>query len=245
MDSATASETAFESEGFWELPSVPFILSPIHSGHTSGISIASLCTTKKLHYIQMPPAKVTDMTQTPPRILGLSGEYRSTSKSGMLVNHALSYAHSKGAEIMFWDCAEKPLPFVGEDGCWENENVKEFQALASSCDAFIICSPEYHGTMSGVMKNTFDWLYDKHIGGKPFGLMSTLGGMSNSNTLNHMRIMLRWLHAWPVPEQLAVGHVKEAFDSDGNLVDEAIQNRLHQLVDSVIETTSLFATKSE
>ena len=162
-----------------------------------------------------------------------------------MVNLALSYAESKGAEILLWDCAEKPLPFVGEDGCWENANVKEFQDLASSCDAFLICSPEYHGTMSGVMKNTFDWLYDKHVGGKVFGLMSTLGGMQNSNTLNHMRIMLRWLHAWPVPEQLAVGHVKEAFDDEGDLLDEDIRTRLHVLVDSVLDTSSLFATKSE
>ena len=185
------------------------------------------------------------MAKTSLRILGLSGEYRSTSKSGMMVNLALSYAESKGAEIVFWDCAEKPLPFVGEDGCWDNAYVKEFQSLALSCDAFLICSPEYHGTMSGVMKNTFDWLYDKHIGGKVFGLMSTLGGMQNSNTLNHMRIMLRWLHAWPVPEQLAVGHVKEAFDTDGNLTDENLMNRLHALVDSVMDTSSLFATQTE
>jgi FMN reductase len=193
----------------------------------------------------MPSAKSFIMTQTPLRILGLSGEYRPTSKSGMMVNLALSYAELKGAEVLFWDCAEKPLPFVGEDGCWENANVKEFQELASSCDAFLICSPEYHGTMSGVMKNTFDWLYDKHVGGKVFGLMCTLGGMQNSNTLNHMRIMLRWLHAWPVPEQLAVGHVKEAFDDEGNLVDEDIRTRLLALVDSVLDTSSLFATKSE
>ena len=193
----------------------------------------------------MLPPKVGCMTKAPPRILGLSGEYRSTSKSGMMLNHALAYAESKGAEIIFWDCALKPLPFVGEEGCWENENVKEFQSLASSCDGFLVCSPEYHGTMSGVMKNTFDWLYDKHIGGKPFGLMSTLGGMQNSNTLNHMRIMLRWLHAWPVPEQLAVGHVKDAFDDDGNLTDDSVKQRLHKLVDSVMDTCALFASKSE
>ena len=54
--------------------------------------------------------------------------------------------------------------------------------------------------MSGVMKNTMDWMYDKHVGGKAFGLMSTLGGkVTNANTLNHMRIALRWLHGWPVP----------------------------------------------
>ena len=179
------------------------------------------------------------MSEQPLRVLGLSGEYRSTSKSGMMVNHALNLAKESGAEVFFWDCNEKPLPFVGEDGCWENANVKEFQVLASSCDAFLVCSPEYHGTMSGVMKNTFDWLYDKHIGGKSVGLMCTLGGMQNSNTLNHMRIMLRWLHAWPVPEQLAVGHVKEAFDDEGELTDEATKERLKSLVDSVLNAATM------
>ena len=88
--------------------------------------------------------------------------------------------------------------------------------------------------MSGVMKNTLDWMYDKHVGGKVFGLMSTLGGVTNANTLNHMRITLRWLHGWPVPEQLAVGHVKEAFDDEGQLDDEALTGRLENLVESVM-----------
>ena len=187
----------------------------------------------------MPPGPAAGMSERPLRIMGLSGEYRPTSKSGMMVLQALAIAEASGAEIIFWDCHEKPLPFVGEDGCWDNANVKEFQETASSCDAFLACSPEYHGTMSGVMKNTFDWLYDKHVGGKAFGLMSTLGGIENSNTLNHMRIMLRWLHAWPVPEQLAVGHVKEAFGENGTLVKEATNDRLNALVQSVLTTAEL------
>jgi FMN reductase len=69
--------------------------------------------------------------------------------------------------------------------------------------------------------------------------MCTLGGMQNSNTLNHMRIMLRWLHAWPVPEQLAVGHVKEAFDDDGELTDDATKERLKSLVDSVLKAATM------
>ena len=174
------------------------------------------------------------MGTRPLKILGLAGEYRSTSKSGMLVNAALKHAETRGAEVVFWDLAEKPLPLVGEEGCWSHPNVKEFQALLEQCDAFFLSSPEYHGTMSGVMKNTMDWMYDKHVGGKVFGLMSTLGGVTNANTLNHMRIALRWLHGWPVPEQMAVGHVKEAFDEKGELVDENLTQRLESLVESVL-----------
>jgi FMN reductase len=57
--------------------------------------------------------------------------------------------------------------------------------------------------------------------------------------LNHMRIMMRWLHAWPVPEQLAVGHVKEAFDEHGSLVDDAMNDRLEALVNSVLKTAAM------
>ena len=173
------------------------------------------------------------MSGQPLKILGLAGEYRATSKSGMLVNQALNIAADRGAEVVFWDLAEQPLPWSVKKG-WTHPNVKAFQTLLESCDAFFLSSPEYHGTMSGVMKNTLDWMYDKHVGGKVFGLMSTLGGMSNSNTLNHMRITLRWLHGWPVPEQLAVGHVKEAFNDEGQLNDEALTGRLETLVDSGI-----------
>ena len=168
------------------------------------------------------------------KVIGLAGEYRSSSKSGMLVNLALKMAKEQGADVEFWDLDERPLPFVGEEGCWAHPNVKAFQSLLEESDAFFLSSPEYHGTMSGVMKNTMDWMYDKHVGGKVFGLMSTLGGVTNANTLNHMRISLRWLHGWPVPEQLAIGHVKEAFDEEGGLVDEDLHQRLSKLVNSVL-----------
>ena len=186
-------------------------------------------------YIQGVGHGAVGMGNEPLKVLGLAGEYRASSKSGMLVNAALNLAKSQGAEVVFWDLSEQPLPLVGEEGCWTHPNVQAFQALLSECDAFFLSSPEYHGTMSGVMKNTMDWMYDKHVGGKVFGLMSTLGGVTNSNTLNHMRIALRWLHGWPVPEQLAVGHVKEAFDEDGHLVDESLKQRLESLVNSVLK----------
>ena len=89
------------------------------------------------------------------------------------------------------------------------------------------------------MKNTLDWIYKDHVGGKSFGLMSTLGGISNSNTLNHMRIAVRWIHGWCVPEQVAVGKVKEAFGDDNKLVDSVLQERVEQLSASVVKAARM------
>ena len=182
---------------------------------------------------------------SPVKVLGLSGSYGLTSKNGLLVQIALNSAKDAGAETHLWDLVEKPLPLVGEEGCWENANVKEFQALAKECDGFIVSSPEYHGCMSGVMKNTFDWLYNDHVGGKAFALMSTLGGQANSNTLNQMRICVRWLHGWAIPEQVAVGKVKESFTEDGKLVDEKLQERVDAMAESLVIAAKWRSSQSE
>jgi len=195
-------------------------------------------------HLHVPRAHRSPMSQRPLRVLALAGEYRSSSKSGMLANLALEIAQEAGADIEFWDLATHPLPLVGEDGCWSHPHVAAFQESVTNADAVLLASPEYHGTMSGVMKNTLDWMYDKHVGGKAVGLMSTLGGVTNANTLNHMRIACRWLHAWPVPEQLAVGHVKEAFDEDGRLVDPSIVERLENLVRSVLATATMLRDRT-
>ena len=93
--------------------------------------------------------------------------------------------------------------------------------------------------MSGVMKNTLDWVYKDHVGGKAFGLMSTLGGVTNSNTLNHMRISVRWIHGWCVPEQVAVGKIKDAFDDENNLNDPELAERVEGLAASVVQAARM------
>jgi FMN reductase len=111
--------------------------------------------------------------------------------------------------------------------------------MASSADAFVLSSPEYHGTMSGVMKNSLDWLSFDQTTGKVFGFISTLGGQANTTTLNHMRIVARWIHGVSIPEQLVIAKVKSVFDEDGNIIDEEIDIRIQKFVDSIV----LHATK--
>ena len=170
-------------------------------------------------------------------IMGICGSYDLDSANGRMLELVLAECKALGAEAEIWNHGSRPLPLVGAEGCWEDPNVKDFQQMAMKSDAFILSSPEYHGTMSGVMKNSLDWIYSKHTSGKVFGLICTLGGQSSNNTLNHMRIAARWIHGWVVPEQVAVPHIKEAFNEDGSLVDEEIRNRVSSLASSMVENT--------
>ena len=167
--------------------------------------------------------------------MGICGTYGVDSANCRMLELVFDDCRKLGAECTIWDNAEHPLPLVGAEGCWDDENVKAFQEMATSSDAFVLSSPEYHGTMSGVMKNSLDWLYSKHTSGKPFSLMCTLGGQASNNTLNHMRIAARWIHGWVTPEQVAVPHIKEAFDDDGNLLDEKIVERVEGMAKSLVD----------
>ena len=170
-------------------------------------------------------------------VMGICGSYDLASANGRMLEIMLEECKELGADTVVWDHGAKPLPLVGAEGCWEDENVKGFQEMAVSADAFILSSPEYHGTMSGVMKNSLDWLYSKHTSGKVFGLICTLGGQSSNNTLNHMRIAARWIHGWVTPEQIAVPNIKTAFNEDGSLVDEDINSRVGAMASSIVDNT--------
>ena len=170
-------------------------------------------------------------------VMGICGSYDLDSANGRMLEIVLDKCKELGAETVIWDHGARPLPLVGAEGCWDDPNVKDFQEMAISADAFVLSSPEYHGTMSGVMKNSLDWLCSKHTSGKVFGLICTLGGQTSNNTLNHMRIAARWIHGWVTPEQIAVPNIKEAFNEDGSLVSDDINSRVIGLAASIVENT--------
>ena len=62
-------------------------------------------------------------------------------------------------------------PGVRGDGT-DDDNLAEFLTLAAACDAFVLGTPVYHDSYSGVLKNALDHLGSASLGGKVFGLVS-------------------------------------------------------------------------
>ena len=58
-----------------------------------------------------------------------------------------------------------------------------------------------------------------------------------------MRIAARWIHGWVTPEQVAVPHIKEAFNEDGNLLDENISVRIENMAKSLVETAEYLKSR--
>ena len=172
------------------------------------------------------------------KIVGIGGSLREDSYSMQALHLAAEKAKALGADVELLDLKEMNLPFCdGSSDYPDYPDVEVMRKSVTAADALMIVTPEYHGSVSGVIKNALDLMSFDHLDGKVTGMISVLGGQSNSNALNDLRVIMRWVHAWVIPEQIAIGQAWKAFDESGKLVDTKLSERLDAFVKSLVENT--------
>jgi len=170
------------------------------------------------------------------RIVGISGSLREHSYAYAALEHAMALLTRAGCQVRILDLRKIPLPFCNGDNreLWPAyPGVAEVRGAVSRAHALVLATPEYHGGMSGVLKNALDLLDVEHLEGKVVGAISVLGGPANSNALNDVGRIMRWCHAWVIPQQIAIGRARTAF-VNGQIVDEDLRRRFERLADSLI-----------
>jgi chromate reductase len=184
-----------------------------------------------------------------PRILAFAGSTREASFNKRLVRVAAAGARAAGAEVTVIDLRDHPLPLY--DGDLEAsqglpDNALRLKRLFMDHDALLISAPEYNSGITGVLKNTIDWVSRRGDDDRPLaayankvaGIMSASpGGLGGLRGLFQVRQILTTLGVLVIPQQQAVPRAAEAFDADGRLKDavqqaaiEAIAARVTELV---------------
>jgi FMN reductase len=172
------------------------------------------------------------------KIVGIVGSLRPGSYSKQAMNLVAQRIEALGAAVEILDLREMNLPFCnGGDDYPGYSDVERLQKIVREADGLILATPEYHGSMSGVLKNALDLMSFEELSDKVTGLISVLGGQPNSNALNDLRVVMRWVHAWVIPEQVAIGQAWNAFGEDGKLLDENLAKRFDQFAQSLVEHT--------
>jgi FMN reductase len=173
------------------------------------------------------------------KIVGITGSLRKNSYSVLALEQAIARIKALGGETEILDLKTMNLPFCdGGDEYPDYPDVERLREAVKNADGLILATPEYHGSVSGVIKNALDLMSFEHLSGKVSGLISVLGGQSNSNALNDLRIILRWVHGWVIPEQIAIGQAWNAFDKEGKLVDAKLAERFDGFAQSLMENTA-------
>jgi chromate reductase, NAD(P)H dehydrogenase (quinone) len=177
-----------------------------------------------------------------PKIIAFAGSAREGSFNKMLARTAAGQAEDLGAEVTLIDLNDYPMPvYHGDDERRDGttSNGRLLRRIFIAHDGFLIASPEHNGSVSALLKNTFDWVSRADDGfpekiafaGKVAGIMGcTTGYFGALRQAAHLRDILSSMGTIVLPERVNIPNGREAFDPDGNLVTAAARVSLEALV---------------
>jgi NAD(P)H-dependent FMN reductase len=116
------------------------------------------------------------------------------------------------AEFELVDLRDYPLPHLDEPlppsmGQYQNEHTKAWADKIASYDGFIMVTPEYNHSTSGVLKNAIDYLYAEW-NNKAVGFVS-YGGVGGARAAEHLRLVAGELQMADVRQQVALSLLTE------------------------------------
>jgi NAD(P)H-dependent FMN reductase len=116
------------------------------------------------------------------------------------------------AEFELVDLRDYPLPHLDEPlppsmGQYQNDHTKAWADKIASFDGFVIVTPEYNHSTSGVLKNAIDYLYAEW-NNKAVGFVS-YGGVGGARAAEHLRLVAGELQMADVRQQVALSLLTE------------------------------------
>jgi FMN reductase len=168
-------------------------------------------------------------------VLVVSGSGRAGSHSRILADVALDALKVAGADTQLLDLSETILPILAEGDAAQNALpvVKRVRETAVWAHGFILVTPEYHGGLSGALKNWFDFLYPE-LAGKFAAVLSATGGGSGDMSIVATKNSFHWCHGFTLPYHAGAKHAD--FGRKG-LENDTVRERIVRIAHDVVRYT--------
>ena len=183
------------------------------------------------------------------KLLVFAGSTRQQSFNRRLARIAAGMGRDAGAEVTLLELSDLDIPMYNADleARGTPPDVMRLKEILDAHPAWIICSPEYNGSYTGLLKNTIDWASSPVAGhpvwtdvtrpfaGKVVGVLSASNGaLGGLRSQSHLAPLLVNLGCWLAPRNYALARAASAFDADGDLADEAQRQQVRAVVDQVL-----------
>lgn len=186
------------------------------------------------------------------KVLAFAGSLRKESVNKKLINYAAEIIKKDDLEIKIIDINDFNLPIYNQDidAASFPDNAKKLAEILKEYDAWLISTPEHNYSMPSAVKNIIDFVSRAPDNKPNFGLFSnkTIALMSASpspfggfKALKHLREILTGLGSMVVPAQFSLSKAYDAFDENGQLINEMDQKNVKLLLDQFVTVATKLA----
>jgi FMN reductase len=170
------------------------------------------------------------------KILGVGSSMRRNSYGTKALKFILDMTKKYDTETRLLNLRETKLPFFDPDGSTEedtslSDELRKITDYVIWADTFVLVSPDYHGSMSGVMKNFLDHYWEE-FAGKTFGYVCT-SHEKGLTAMDQMRTAIRQCYGWSLPYGVSINGELD-FNTKGEIINDLLVKRLDMLAHDLI-----------
>lgn len=166
------------------------------------------------------------------KLLGIGSSLRKNSSSNKILKMVVDKSQRYGANTSILELSKINFPIFNPNKPKEiSEDIKKINDQIINADAFILATPDYHGSMSGGMKNFLDY-YWYELSGKIFGYIVS-SHEKGLTVMDHMRTAIRQCYGWSLPYGLSI-HAENDLDEHYNINNPQLQSRIENMSRDIV-----------
>jgi FMN reductase len=164
------------------------------------------------------------------KVLGVGSSMRQGSYSTAALNMILDMAEGNGAETKLLDLRQTNLPmlYTAKD---DTHEIGQATVLVEWADAYILATPDYHGSMSGSLKNFLDYFWSE-FAGKTFGYI-VASHEKGLTVMDQMRTAVRQCYGWSIPYGISI-NPEDDFNDKKEVINKKLWSRLDMLARDLV-----------
>ncbi len=159
-------------------------------------------------------------------VLAVIGSLQRDSVTRVVVRHVARQLQAASCAVDLLDFENESLPLYNPDIAHDRPGYAELQARVHRADVIVLGTPDYHGGISGTMKNFLDHFWHE-FAGKLFATIVASHEKGLTAT-DQLRTVARQCYAWTLP--YGVSLTEDIDVKDGEIASDALKQRLEMLI---------------
>src|SRR5438045_4433971 len=177
------------------------------------------------------------MSDQPLQVLAVVGSLNPTSVTRSVLLHLAERLRADGCSVDVLDLEAEPLPLYNPDTAYDAPGFDALQSRVERADVYVLGTPDYHGSISGAMKNFLDHFW-REFAGKLFATI-VASHEKGLTVTDQFRTVARQCYAWTLP--YGVSFAENSDWKDGRIANEQFEKRIEMFVRDIVVYGNILA----